>query len=232
LLKGELRKIPSLTEAEREWMYGIMVRHYAEVHWEAFLCDLSEKDGILLLVDQKGEIQGFSTYRFMHTRYAGEELVALFSGDTIIDRDHWGTPTLFSTFGRLLHALIHENRGKKTYWFLITKGYRTYLMLPLFFKEFFPRHDQETPPYEKGLIEHLAAGKYGAQFDRERGIIAAGSYFLKGEFAETPEARLRNHHVRFFLERNPGYLNGEELACVCAIHPENFRKRTRMLVRP
>lgn len=232
MLKGELRKVPSLTAMDRETMYGIMVRHYAAVRWDEFLRDLGEKDGVLLLRDPQGDIQGFSTYLFIQTHYRGEGITALFSGDTIIDRDHWGTPALFSTFGSLLYEFLRDNPGKKTYWFLITKGYRTYLMLPLFFKEFYPRHDRETPAYEKGLIDHLAAKKYGAQYQPDRGVICAGSYFLKGEFAQTPEAKLRKDHVRFFLERNPGYIEGEELACLCAIHPDNFRKRTRMLVSP
>jgi len=232
VLKGEMKEIPFLQDADKERMYRIMVKHYDRVCRDAFLRDLDEKDGILLFQDDKGIIQGFSTYLFMHTRHEGQEIVALFSGDTIIDREYWGTKVLFSTFGRLIYRFMEENSGKGTYWFLTTKGYRTYFMLPLFFKEFYPRHDTETPPYEKGLIDHLAGMKYHTQYNRDRGVILADSYFLKGEFAEVPEVKLRNHNVRFFVEQNPGYVRGEDLACICAIHPGNFRKRWESLVRP
>jgi len=232
MLTGHIREIASLTDADRDRMFRIMLRHYAGVREEAFRRDLSEKEGALVLQDAEGNIQGFSTYQFMHTRYRGEPIVALFSGDTIIDKAHWGTPALFDAFGRLLHRLLHENPGKRTYWFLITKGYRTYLMLPLFFKRFYPRFDQETPPYEQGLIDHLATARYDGQYEAARGIIRGDSYYLAGEFAEVPPGRLRSRDVRFFLEKNPGYVRGDELACVCEISPESFRRRTRALVRP
>jgi len=232
MLIGELKAISSLTEKDRERMYRIMLKHYAAVERRSFLEDLEEKDGALVLHDEDGKIQGFSTYLSISTVYRGDDVAALFSGDTVIDKDHWGTQALFSTFGRLLHRIMDENHGKKIYWFLITMGFRTYMMMPLFFKRFYPRHDEETPSYEKGLIEHLANLKYSGHFDHERAIITADSYHLNEEFAEIPEARRRNAHVRFFLEKNAGYRQGEELACVCEICPESFRRRTRTLVRP
>ncbi len=232
MLRGTMQEISSLTETDKQDMLWIMNRHYANVSEKMFLKDLSEKDGVLALLDEQGQIQGFSSYLFMQTTYRGDAITALFSGDTIIDNQYWGSQALFSSFGRLLFKLMDENRGRKTYWFLITKGYRTYLMLPLFFKNFYPRVDRETPPYERGLIEHLANAKYNGLFHPDRGIIATDSYFLKGEFAEIPERKRTNRHVRFFLEKNPEYLAGEELACVCEIQPESFRKRTRKLVRP
>lgn len=232
MLTGELKAISSLTETDKERMYRIMLKHYAEVGHRSFLRDLEEKEGALVLHDEGGEIQGFSTYMSISTVYRGDEIAALFSGDTVIDKDHWGTQAIFNTFGRLLFRIMDENKGKRIYWFLITMGFRTYMMMPLFFKRFYPRHDEETPSFEKGLIEHLANLKYGGQFDRARAIITTDSYHLKGEFAEIPEARRRNAHVRFFLEKNPGYKEGDELACVCEICPESFRRRTRALVRP
>jgi len=231
MLQGAIQATSSLTDADKQVMLGIMNAHYANVSPEAFLKDLSEKDGVLCLVDEEGRIQGFSTYLYLRTTYQGDAITALFSGDTIIDNAYWGSQALFSTFGRLLFKLMDENRETKTYWFLITKGFRTYLMLPLFFKDFYPRHDRGTPPYEAGLIQHLAERKYNGLFHAERGVIAADSYFLKGEFAEVPARKHTNQHVRFFLDKNPGYTRGEELACVCEIRPENFRRRTHMLVR-
>jgi|YNPNPStandDraft_1061719.scaffolds.fasta_scaffold09214_6 hypothetical protein len=232
MLTGTLRPVSSLTEGDKARMYDIMVRHYAGVDREVFLRDMSEKDGVILLLSEDGAIQGFSTYLFMRTAYQGDPIAALFSGDTIIEKDSWGSPALFRAFGKLLYEFMTENRGAKTYWFLITKGFRTYLLLPLFFRRFYPRHDAETPPYEKGLIEHLANLKYNGFFDSDRGIITAASYYLKDDLAEIPAARLKDPHVAFFLRRNPGYVRGEELACVCEISPESFRKKTKSLVRP
>jgi hypothetical protein len=213
-------------------MFQIMLKHYAGVDRAEFEHDMSEKDGAIVMLDDAGRIQGFSTFLFIQTVYQQDEIVALFSGDTIIDQEHWGSMTLFRTFGKLLFELMDGNPGKKTYWFLITKGYRTYLMLPVFFNKYYPRYDEETPPYEKGLIEHLANTKYNGKYDRQRGIIKADSYYLRDELARIPEGKQKNPKVRFFIQSNPGYTKGEELACVCEIRPEYFRKRTKTLVRP
>ena len=43
---------------------------------------------------------------------------------------------------------------------------------------------------------------------------------------------MRNPHVRFFLQRNGGCEWGEELVCLCPIHPGNFRRRTLAMVGP
>jgi len=232
MLRGTLQDIPSLTGQDRDTMFEIMVRHYADVCRAAFEEDLAEKDGVLVLRDDTDRIQGFSTYRFLHTTYRGDAITALFSGDTIIDKQYWGSQALFRTFGRLLFQLMEENPGRKTYWFLITKGFRTYLMLPLFFTNYYPRYDAETPAYETGLIEHLANLKYDGRFHSDRGIIAADSYYLRDDYADVPERKATNRNVLFFLEKNPGYIRGEELACSCEIRPEGFRRRTRTLVRP
>lgn len=232
MLKGEIRNLSSLTGQDRERMFEIMGKHYTGVSEPTFLKDLAEKDGALVLEDDSGLLQGFSTYMFIHTTYEQDPIVALFSGDTIIDRAYWGSPALFNVFGRLLYRLMQDSRGKRPYWFLITKGFRTYLMLPLFFHNFYPRYDKETPPYERGLIEHLANTKYDGHFDRIHGIIRTDSYSLRDKFSEIPESKLRNPNVRFFLEKNPGYMRGDELACVCEISMKSFRRRTKTLVRP
>ncbi len=232
MLTGTIRSISSLTDADKDLMYDIMVRHYADVDKDVFLRDMAEKDGAIILYGQHGRIAGFSTYLFMHTVYHGDPVSALFSGDTIIERDSWGSPALFRTFGKLLYTFMADNDGSRTYWFLITKGFRTYLLLPLFFKRFYPRYDAETPPYERGLIEHLARRKYGSCFDSDRGIITASSYYLKGDLAQIPPARRKDPHVAFFLQKNPGFVKGHELACICEISPESFRKKTKSLVQP
>ncbi|MFC1890307.1 hypothetical protein ACFL4G_11185 [Thermodesulfobacteriota bacterium] len=134
MLTGELKAISSLTETDKARMHGIMLKHYAEVRESSFLRDLEEKEGALILYDEEGRIQGFSTYMSIATVYRGDEIAALFSGDTVIDKDHWGTQALFNTFGRLLYRIMDENMGKKIYWFLITMGFRTYMMMPLFIR--------------------------------------------------------------------------------------------------
>jgi hypothetical protein len=45
---------------------------------------------------------------------------------------------------------------------------------------------------------------------------------LREGVAEVTPARLRDPFVRFFHERNPGHVRGEELCCLAPLTRENF----------
>jgi hypothetical protein len=50
---------------------------------------------------------------------------------------------------------------------------------------------------------------------------ATGDRLRPGVADLTPQ-RLRDPHVRFFVERNPGHAGGDELCCLAPITRENF----------
>jgi hypothetical protein len=47
---------------------------------------------------------------------------------------------------------------------------------------------------------------------------------LKPELAVIPERRRANPHVRFFLQKNPGFAAGHELVCLAEISPQNLKR--------
>src|SRR5436309_2239183 len=152
-LVGELVPTVRVTPAQRDAMFALMERHYENVHRARFDADLDEKDWVILLRDRgTGEIGGFSTQMLLDADVDGRPIKALFSGDTIVDRDRWGDSALSHVWGRLALALIDRAGETELYWFLISKGFRTYRFLPVFFHEFYPRHDRPTPGWAKGVI--------------------------------------------------------------------------------
>ena len=56
-------------------------------------------------------------------------------------------------------ALLDARPRAEFYWFLISKGYKTYRFLPLFFREFYPRHDAPTPAWAKEILDALGRHK-------------------------------------------------------------------------
>jgi hypothetical protein len=42
---------------------------------------------------------------------------------------------------------------------------------------------------------------------------------------------LRDPHVAFFAEHNPGHANGDELVCLTQIHPDNFTAAGHRMMR-
>ena len=218
----------ALTPAERRRMYALMRRHYAGVSRAGFERDLAEKDWVLLLSDVQGEVQGFTTLMLLEAEVEGRTVHALFSGDTIVDKAYWGEPTLARAWAAFALSLADEVPGP-LYWFLISKGYRTYKLLPLYFQDYHPRPDAPLPPQTAAIMAALAERKYPGCYDPRRGLLrfARRKDRLRPELAAIETRRLKDPHVRFFLERNPGYAQGDELVCLARISRDNFKRWLR-----
>lgn len=162
----------------------------------------------------------------------GEPLDVIFSGDTGIDPAFWGGQALVRAWAHFVGELRAHNPSRRLFWFLISKGYRTYLYLPFFFHRFYPRVDASTPPFEQALIETLGRLKYAGHFNPATGVIEFDTSHghLKPAIADTPQHRRDHPHVRFFLERNPGYARGNELVCVAELCAENMKGLARRLL--
>src|SRR5690606_19466406 len=148
------------------------------------------------------------------SQFAGEPLTVIYSGDTIMSPESWGTPVLARTWIAAVNR-IRTSSDRRCFWLLLTSGFRTYRFLPVFWREFFPRVNTPTPPAMQHLLHQLAREEYGRSFNPATGIVRfASPQRLRGPLARVPDGRERNPHVAFFLERNPGHLDGDELACV------------------
>jgi len=225
-LVSEISSVDKLSEYEKDTMYQLMAAHYENVSRAQFDRDLSEKDAVILLRDSHDrQICGFSTQKVMQLVVDGSPVRALFSGDTIIARSHWGEQELGRAWCRLAAEIRAEQPDQPLFWFLISKGYRTYLYLPLFFHEFYPRWDRPTPPREQKILDMLALARYPQHYDLCRGLIVFPESHgnLNRDLAEISEHRLRNPHIRYFLERNPDYAKGHELACLAEISAANMK---------
>ncbi len=209
-------------------MFALMTAHYENVAPEKFLCDLSEKDGVLVFQGDDGTIQGFTTFLLMKQTVANRPIQALFSGDTIINKTCWGQQELFRMFAALLRELL-ERETPPLYWFLLSKGFRTYLLLPMFFRAFYPNYSTPTPSETQAIMNALARAKFGAWYLETPGIVRVlpPADHLTAELAVIPDSKREQPHVRFFLDRNPGYVNGDELVCLAEISEENLTRAAR-----
>jgi hypothetical protein len=227
-LLGEIVDRPALPPALVDRLYALQDLCYDGVDPARFRADLEEKQWVILLRDgEGGEVVGFSTQRTLEVEVAGRRVRALFSGDTVIDPAYWGEQTLVRAFCRLIGRLLASGPGP-LYWFLISKGHRTYLYLPTFFHSFWPCHERPTPPFEAELIRVLGQSRYPGEFDAARGVIRPRGPHDRLKEALDGSARRGHHpHVAFFLERNPGHRRGDELLCVADLDPQNLRPIVR-----
>jgi hypothetical protein len=234
-LAGRLTSVSSLTSEDRRAMLELMNRHYLAVDAELFHADLAEKNWIIELRERDtGRLCGFSTQALLEVNVAGRPIRALFSGDTIVDRKHWGDPALSHVWGRLALELIDAATDVELYWFLLSQGRRTYRFLPLFFREFYPRCDAPTPAGIAQKLDVLAQRKFPTDYDSRTGVVRASArqYRLRPELDELPAGRGGDPHVRFFYERNPGHAGGDELCCLAPLTRENFTPAAYRVIGP
>ncbi len=224
-LQSRIVAVPDITKTDRRRMYAIFARHYDCVSLDGFSSDLAEKDCALVLTSDNGTIRGFSTQKVLQLTVSGVPIRAVFSGDTVVDRAYWGEQELGRCWCRYVSSVYWEDPDVPLYWFLVSKGYRTYLYLPLFFERFYPNWDAPTPEFEQFALDSLAGVKVSNDYCRKRGVVefAHSKGQLKPHLAEIPARRLRDRHVQFFLQRNPGYGIGHELACLAKISPHNMK---------
>jgi hypothetical protein len=209
-------------------MLRLMQEHYEGVTEAQFLADLHAKNWVILLHDE-ARLWGFSTQVMFDHSLDGRAVKILFSGDTIIDKSHWGSMALPVAWGRLMLSLWEAHPQTELYWLLTSKGYKTYRFLPVFFHAFYPCCTTETPAFEKALLESVAAKRFGARFDAAAGVLRAepGAQRLRKGVADLEGKRERDPHVVFFQQRNPGHHRGDELVCMARFHPDNLKAYIR-----
>ena len=220
----------ALTAAHRDEMFALLSRHFEGVTSGQFECDLAEKNWVVE-IRRDGRLLGFSTMLVSEERHEGRVLTAIYSGDTIVAPEAWRSPALARAWIAAVNHLRAASPSLPCYWLLLTSGFRTYRFLPVFWREFFPRHDAPTPPHDQRLLDHLARVRYGECHDAAAGIVRfPHPQRLRGALGETPAGRAADEHVAFFLARNPGHADGDELACITEISEANLTPAGRRMV--
>lgn len=229
-LSGQLMERAALQQEETETMFALMQTFYDDVNRDVFMSDLRDKDYCILLRNDASEVVGFSTQKIMTFDMDGRTIHGVFSGDTIIHRDYWGSFELYTVFARFFFA--YAERYDAFYWFLISKGYKTYRMLPVFFNEFFPCRDKATPEPEQSIMNGYAARLYPEEYNDRTGVIEYRTVKdkLKMGVADITDKELRNPDIRFFLQVNLDYARGNDLVCIARLAKENLKPRAKALL--
>nr|AUN37172.1 hypothetical protein [uncultured bacterium] len=217
-LKARIVSVSDLSFENEARMFQLMQTYYDDVSREQFLTDLSKKSDVILLFDKTGgQIQGFSTLLCLRVECGNKTVRGIFSGDTIVEKKYWGQRCLGKAFLRFLFTEKLKHPFEPLYWLLISKGYKTYLMMANNFSQYYPRFDKATPAAKKALMDAFYATLYGDDYDAQAGLIKSSgeTYKLKaGVAAISPALMKTNAKIAFFQTANPDWQKGFELACL------------------
>ena len=220
-----------LDASEIEGMMELLARHFDGVESGNFIRDLAEKSHVLR-VWKEDRLIGFSTLLVYQDEVAGETVHILYSGDTIMDPEGWGSPVLARGWIRMVREVRSSLPPGRCFWLLLSAGFRTYRLLPVFWREFWPRHDRPEPGPVRELMDGLALRRFGSLYDRAAGVVRFECpHRLRGALAQVPVGRMTDPHIAFFLDRNPGWRAGDELVCLTEIADENLTTAGRRMIR-
>ena len=211
------RDLPAATVDEA---YALFASVYEGTDRSRFVRDLSEKQWVVLLHDREsGALKGFSTILLRDIETPRGPARLFFSGDTVVSPAYWGQKALQLAVARLLLSLKLRQPSRIIYWFLISKGYRTYLILANTFPCSIPRAVVNEDGELRALLDRVATERFGDAYDSATGVIRNGGAheYVRGGVAPISESALRNRHVRFFVDRNPHHASGDELACLALV---------------
>ncbi|HAZ12629.1 MAG: hypothetical protein A2X86_11475 [Bdellovibrionales bacterium GWA2_49_15] len=225
-LKSAIVPIGDVSEKQKREMFDLYFRYFENVTLDIFLEHISHKGHVIILTDNQSDaIKGFCTCMVIELQVSGENIVGIFTGDTIIERSHWGEQELVRAFTYYCGQIAAHHRRDKIYWLLISKGYKTYRFLPVFTKEFYPAHDQVFPPSLKKIRNALATHLYPDEFDAKTDLITFKNKIgnLRSGIGDIDDLRLQDPAIEFFAKANPEHMQGVELACIAELSSGNLK---------
>lgn len=228
---NEVRAVADIAPADLEEYYSLFETAF-EASEDGFINDFLEKDYVLE-IRRHGQLVAFSTLRVLHPE-PGVRL--LFSGDTFSAETSRAGQALPALWAQFVFNELPKEPNSADYWLLLCSGYRTYRILPTFFRNFVP----SVPPLGSQDPAHTAAlAKLENERERWGKALFAENYrngaviprWATPLRAPEPPVRLANDlHVQAFLKWNPGYRQGHELVCLVPLERENLRPAGARLV--
>lgn len=233
-ISSQTKRIADLTVSERATMMGLLSVEFLGVNHYDFTRDLEEKDAVVLLRKEHddGEIVGFSTLVVLNLSIPGRNVKAVFSGDTTVLEGFRNSGGIGVGIGHYFLKALKTFPDNEIYYVLISKGWRTYRVLPFFFNNFAPHPEQLVSAKDKAVMDAFGEAKYRKNYDPDQGLImfSQETQRLKPGSMDAVPPSEPDAHTSFFLRKNPTYLAGTELVCVAEVLTDNFAAPLRRLI--
>ena len=200
-------------------MFRVFSRYYEYTSMEQFVSDLSRKTGAFIVRRKTDHaIVGFSTLGIYDLDVDGKKVKGFFSGDTIIESEYWGSRAINFEFVKRVVIEAFKHPFTRQYWFLISKGYKTFLLLTRNFPNYYPHPENENPEMKR-ITQTYCDTLFPGFLNREKMVLDFGDGYncLKSDATPiTPELR-RQADIAFFEQMNPEWERGCELPCLAEV---------------
>ena len=211
-VKVEIWSRSLLREADVFAMERLYREFYVGADEADFRRDLEEKDYAILL--RGTGVCGFSTMKLVEV----VGMRVLFSGDTVVETSQRGQWGLAGGFGHMIKFVERMFPDETAYWFLISKGARTYRFLPTFFRRYVPGPVADADLSAR--LARVASALYPREYNPATGVL---HFVGKKDRLRGDLLRMDTESVRF-RALNPGWMNGDELCCLAPLATDNLNR--------
>ena len=203
--------VPQLLE-----MHELFIQYYNNADLETFVKDMGKKTGVFILEDKiEKRIIGFSTWTEVNVSRNGSNALGIFSGDTVIEKAYWGNKDLQKSFAKKLFTTKLKYPNRSVFWLLISKGYKTYLLLTNNFQNFYPSYQVHNQELE-AIVDEYCTQLYPAAYCQKSRLLDFGDEYQnlkEGVAGITAEMTHNDLNIRHFEKLNPTWKKGTELPC-------------------
>jgi len=217
-----IRPSRSLSAAELDEIWALTERYVdtPRAHYEEKLLALPQ---VSLWRAHGGELVGLAGLDAYPVAWRGRTRTVIFTSSVVTDERFRGRNLVLRTG---LQVLLREKLRRPwatAYWFFDTFSYKSYLVLARNLRDFWPRRGHATPPDVLAFIDELASNRYGADWNRETGVVRRSGYkrLLPGT-APVDGTNSADPDVGFFEAVNPGHREGDMLVCLAPLTAGNL----------
>ena len=222
-LRIEIVPTASLTPAAWDELWQLTDTFYDTERGYAQARLRQHQQTVLVRAGADGRLVGTASIDVHHVVFQDRIVTAIYTTHVLLRPEVRGRNLIqrigFRTF--LAERLRHPWRP--IYWFFDTFSYKSYLLLPRNFRDFWPRFDQPTPAHAQALMHQLAAQVHGPDWRPDKGIVVrSGRKRLRATTAPLEPGPNDGPDLAFFARANPGHADGDMLVCLCPLSAVNW----------
>ncbi|HEX5459799.1 MAG TPA: hypothetical protein VFX20_07500 [Steroidobacteraceae bacterium] len=217
-----IRPSRSLSRAELDEIWALTERYVdtPRPHYERKLLELPE---VSLWRARGGALVGLAGLDAYPVTWQGRTRTVIFTSSVVTDERFRGRNLVLGTGLRVLWREKRRRPLAAAYWFFDTFSYKSYLVLARNLREFWPRRGRATPSDTLAFMDELASQRYGADWNRETGVVRRSGYKrLRPETAPIEGTASSDPDVSFFETANPGHRAGDMLVCLAPLTAGNL----------
>mgnify|MGYP000887921144 CR=1 FL=1 len=201
----EYRRVEALDAATLDALWAVF-RSVARTTREVMVEGLRGMDEVFI-VTQGGFVVGFGGVRVFHPAWRGRRHTLIYTGRVCLRPELRGRNVIQRVGLRYYLRARRAHPWRPVYWLFAASSYKSYLLMPRNFVEYWPRPGVTPPARERALLASVAEA-----MDPPRAADDEHPYadlvYVDGSVAIEPEA-LRDPDVAYYARINPGHVHGD-----------------------